>query len=56
LKEALIKFVYQEIIGARRNVPANEKLRARNEYKTYLHQAKLDRLGLNLTTLAKLVR
>lgn len=56
LKEALIKFVYQEIIGGRRNVPANEKQRARNEYKTYLHQAKLDRLGLNLTTLAKLVR
>lgn len=56
LKEALIKYVYQEIIGYRRNVPANEKQRARLEYKTYLHQAKLDRLDFNLYTVAKLVR
>jgi hypothetical protein len=56
LKEVLVKFIYQEIVGGRRNVPANEKQRARNEYKTYLHQAKLDRLGLNLFTVAKLVR
>lgn len=56
LKEALIKYVYQEIIGYRRSVPANEKQRARQEYKTYLHQAKLDRLDFNLYTVAKLVR
>ena len=56
LKEVLTKFVYQDIIGYRRNVPANEKQRARLEYKTYLHQAKLDRLNFNLYTVAKLVR
>jgi hypothetical protein len=56
LKEVLIKYIYQEIIGYRRNVPANEKQKARLEYKTYLHQAKLDRLGFNLYTAAKLVR
>jgi len=53
LKEVLIKYVYQEIIGYRRNVPANEKQRARLEYKTYLHQAKLDRLDFNLYTVSK---
>lgn len=56
LKEVLIKYVYQEIIGYRRNVPANEKQRAKQEYKTYLHQAKLDRLGFNLYTVSKMVR
>jgi hypothetical protein len=56
LKEALIKYVYQEIIGYRRNVPANEKQRANQEYKTYLHKAKLDRLGFNLYTVAKMIR
>lgn len=56
LKEVLIKYVYQEIIGYRRNVPANEKQRAKQEYKTYLHQAKLDRLGLNLYTVSKMIR
>lgn len=55
LKEALIKYVYQEIIGYRRSVPANEKQRARQEYKTYLHQAKLDRLDFNLYTVSKLL-
>nr|WP_315173589.1 hypothetical protein [uncultured Flavobacterium sp.] len=53
LKEVLIKYIYQEIIGYRRNVPANEKQRAKQEYKTYLHKAKLDRLGFNLYTVAK---
>lgn len=53
LKEVLIKYVYQEIIGYRRNVPANEKQRAKQEYKTYLHKAKLDRLGFNLYTVSK---
>lgn len=56
LKEVLTKYVYQEIIGYRRNVPANEKQRARLEYKTYLHQAKIDRLDFNLYTVAKIVR
>jgi hypothetical protein len=56
LKEALIKYVYQEIIGYRRNVPANEKQRARLEYKTYLHQAKLDRLNFNLYTVSKYIQ
>jgi hypothetical protein len=56
LKEALIKYVYQEIIGYRRNVPANEKQRARLEYKTYLHQAKLDRLDFNLYTVSKYIQ
>jgi len=56
LKDALIKYVYQEIIGYRKSVPANEKQRARQEYKTYLHQAKLDRLDFNLYTAAKMVR
>lgn len=55
LKEALIKYVYQEIIAYRRNVPANEKQRARLEFKTYLHQAKLDRLDFNLYTVSKLL-
>lgn len=53
LKEALIKYVYQEIIGYRRSVPANEKQRARQEYKTYLHQAKLDKLNFNLYTVSR---
>lgn len=56
LKEVLIKYIYQEIIGYRRNVPANEKQRAKQEYKTYLHKAKLDRLGFNLYTVSKMVR
>ena len=56
LKEVLIKYVYQEIIGYRRSVPANEKQRARQEYKTYLHKAKLDRLGFNLYTVSKMIR
>jgi len=56
LKEVLIKYVYQEIIGYRRSVPANEKQRAKQEYKTYLHKAKLDRLGFNLYTVSKMVR
>jgi hypothetical protein len=56
LKEALIKYVYQEIIGYRRNVPANEKQRARQEYKTYFHQAKVDSLDFNLYTVSKLIR
>jgi hypothetical protein len=55
LKEALIKYVYQEIVGYRRNVPANEKQRARLEYRTYLHQAKLDRLDFNLYTVSRLL-
>jgi hypothetical protein len=58
LKEVLIKFVYMEIVGNRRNeiVPANEKHRAKQEYKTYLHKAKLDRLGFNLYTASRMVR
>jgi hypothetical protein len=56
LKEVLMKYVYQEIIGYRRNVPANEKRKAKDEYKTYLHKAKLDRLGFNLYTLSKMIR
>ena len=55
LKEVLIKYVYQEIVGYRRSVPANEKQRAKQEYKTYLHQAKLDRLGLNLYTVSRML-
>lgn len=54
LKEVLIKYIYQEIIGYRRSVPANEKQRAKQEYKTYLHKAKLDRLGFNLYTVSKM--
>lgn len=53
LKELLIKYVYQEIIGYRRNVPANEKQRAKQEYKTYLHKAKLDKLGITYYTIGK---
>jgi hypothetical protein len=56
LKEVLIKYVYQEIVGYRRNVPANEKQRAKQEYKTYLHKAKIDRLDFNLYTVSKIIR
>jgi hypothetical protein len=51
IKDALVKFVYMECISGRRNVPANEKRRAKDEFNGYLHKAKMDNLHFNIAEL-----
>lgn len=51
IKETLMKFVYMECISGRRNVPANEKRRAKDEFNGYLHKSKLDNLHFNIAEL-----
>jgi hypothetical protein len=50
LEDALVAYIYYNCIRWRRStdVPYNEKIRAKNEYKALKHRAKLDRLQFNI--------
>lgn len=50
LKDVLIAYIYYHCIKWRRHtdVPYNEKLRAKNEYKAMKHRAKLENLNFNI--------
>lgn len=51
IKQVLMLFIYHECIKGKRNVPFNEKRRSKEEYKAYLHKAKLDNLHFNIAEL-----
>lgn len=53
LREALVAYTYSECISTRRDVPMNEKTRARNHYLKLLHRAKIDNLHFNVAYLDK---
>lgn len=49
-------WAYYACIECKRNVPANEKKRALDRYKTTLHQAKLDMSDFNFQQIARVFR
>ncbi|WP_430611498.1 hypothetical protein [Flavobacterium sp. JP2137] len=53
LQKAIEDFIYHACIERKRNVPANEKLRASNLYKSSLHKAKMARANFDLMQIAK---
>ena len=56
MKDALLEYTYNECISKRRNVPANEKHRAKNSFKTTLHKAKIDALDLDINEVIRATR
>lgn len=56
LKTCLIDWIYYECIVLKRNVPQNEKDRARRKMKTSLHQAKMDQADFNLLQISRELR
>ena len=56
LEQALLKYVYSECISGRRNVPATEKRRAKLEYKTLKHEAKIAALNLDYNQIIRVSR
>jgi hypothetical protein len=56
LKTCLIDWIYYECIATKRNVPQNEKDRARRKMKSSLHQAKMDRSDFNLLQIERTLR
>jgi hypothetical protein len=56
LKDALTEYVYSECISKRRNVPANEKQRAKASFKTELHKAKVIALDLDINEIMRATR
>lgn len=56
LEMTIKDWIYYACIALKRNVPANEKKRALDRYKTTLHQAKLDLSDLNMLQIARMVR
>jgi hypothetical protein len=56
IEEALRDYTYAACIAKRRSVPANEKQRALDRYKTTRHIAKLNRAGLDLMSIVRAMR
>lgn len=56
LRMTIENWVYFACIERKRNVPANEKKRALDRYKTTLHQAKLARANFDLLQIARVLR
>jgi len=56
LKRALEDYIYWQCIDYRRNVPQNEKDKARRRYKTSLHKAKLSRSNIDFHHLNRVLR
>lgn len=55
LKDPLMAFIYYACIKWRRGVSQIEKRRAKLEYKSYLHEAKLDALEFNISGMGRTV-
>lgn len=55
LKDALISYAYSNSISKKRNVPWNEKKRAKDEYKSLKHKAKLDCADFEYNKINKLM-
>ena len=53
LRDCIEDWVYFACIERKRNVPANEKQRASQRYKTTLHQAKMARANFDLLEIAR---
>jgi hypothetical protein len=53
---ALKDWIYYACIAYKRNVPANEKKRALDRYKTSMHEAKLKRADFDLLQIARALR
>lgn len=56
IEEALRNWIYYACIEKRRSVPANEKQRALNRFKTTRHIAKKNRAGLDLHKIVRVMR
>jgi hypothetical protein len=56
LRDTIENWIYFSCIERKRNVPANEKQRALQRYKTTLHQAKLARADFNLLQISRVLR
>ena len=51
----LSDWVYSECIAKRRNVPANEKDRARRRYKSTLHKTKIDAANFDINQISRIL-
>lgn len=56
IEQPIKDWIYFACVERKRNVPANEKERALQRYKTVLHQAKLDRMDFNYVEVSRLLR
>lgn len=56
LRRTIEAFIYHSCIERKRNVPSNEKARAKQAYDTALHKSKLSLSGLDLREIARAVR
>ncbi|WGK93790.1 MULTISPECIES: hypothetical protein [Flavobacterium] len=56
LRETIENWIYFSCIERKRNVPANEKQRALQRYRTTLHQAKIARADFNLLQISRVLR
>lgn len=56
IEEALKAFIIHRVVSNRRNVPRSYKEDKRREYKTLLHQSKLDRADFKLLEIDKVMR
>lgn len=56
IEECLKDYIYEACISKKRTVPANEKHRARQRYKTTLHQSKIDQSDFNLLEISRVMR
>lgn len=56
LVDCIVDWVYFSCIERKRNVPANEKQRALQRYKTTLHQAKVARSNFDLIQIARALK
>lgn len=56
IEQAVKDFAYHGCIAKRQQVPANEKYRAKMEFRTSRFQAKKDLAGLNLRTISRIMR
>ncbi|WP_395073875.1 hypothetical protein [Flavobacterium sp.] len=55
LRDCIQDWIYFACIERKRNVPANEKQRALNRYKTTLHQCKIARANFDLLQIARAI-
>ena len=56
LRETIENWIYFSCIERKKNIPANEKQRALQRYRTTLHQAKIARADLNLLQISRVLR
>lgn len=56
LRDVIYEYTYSHCIATRRNVPYNEKLRAKNSFKTLLHQVKIDIAGFDMNQIIRVAR